>query len=178
MEARPPEFLMCIKLRAARRIGIVKGGMMNVAKLSMGLFILSLLSGCMTAQTAHLPTNAELQQQVINTELGFAKTMVNRDFKAFATFVSEEAVFFAGDKQLHGKQEVLEWWKDFFNKPEAPFSWEPKTVEVLTSGNLALSTGPVHNLEGKLIGEFTSIWRQESPGTWRIIFDKGNQVCN
>jgi len=151
---------------------------MSITRLSMGLIFLFLLSGCVTTPNAHVPTTAELQQQVINTELGFAKTMANRDFKAFATFVSEEAVFFAGDKQLHGKQEVLDWWKDFFSKPEAPFSWEPKTVEVLASGNLAQSIGPVHNTEGKLIGEFTSIWRQESPGTWRIIFDKGNQVCN
>jgi len=154
---------------------------MNVARLTRNLFILSLLvvlSGCAITSTTHAPTNAELQQQVVNTELGFARTMANRDFKAFATFVSDEAIFFAGDKQLHGRQAVLEWWKDFFSKPEAPFSWEPKTVEVLSSGHLALSTGPVHNAEGKLIGEFSSIWRQEAPGTWRIIFDKGNPVCN
>ena len=142
------------------------------------VFGILMLGGCATTSVTPSPTRAELQQQVINTELGFAKTMANRDFNAFATFVSEEAVFFAGDKQLHGKQEVLEWWKDFFSKPEAPFSWEPKTVEVLASGYLAQSVGPVHNSEGKLIGEFTSIWRQEAPGTWRIIFDKGNQVCN
>lgn len=152
--------------------------MTQLSRSIMVASLVMLLAACATTQTIHSPTNAELQQQVINTELGFAKTMANRDFKSFATFVSEEAVFFAGDKQLHGKQEVLDWWKDFFSKPEAPFSWEPKTVEVLASGNLAQSVGPVHNAEGKLIGEFTSIWRQEAPGTWRIIFDKGNQVCN
>jgi len=26
---------------------------------------------------------------------------------------------------------------------------------------------------GKCIGRFTSIWRQEAPAVWRIIFDKG-----
>ena len=136
------------------------------------------VAGCTATSSSLKPDNAQLQQQVINTELGFAKTMANRDFKAFATFVSDEAIFFAGDRQLHGKQEVLGWWKDFFTKPEAPFSWEPKTVEVLPSGKLALSTGPVHNAEGKLIGEFSSIWRQDAAGTWHIIFDKGNAVCN
>ena len=25
---------------------------------------------------------------------------------------------------------------------------------------------------------FTSIWRLEAPGVWRIIFDKGNEVCD
>ena len=31
---------------------------------------------------------------------------------------------------------------------------------------------------GKLIATFTSVWRQESPGVWRIVFDKGNEVCD
>jgi len=158
-----------------------KGAMktIDVTKFTHPLFVaVMLLSGCATTHSPSKLTNAELQQQVINTELGFAKTMANRDLKAFATFVSEEAIFFAGDHRLHGRQEVLDWWKDFFSKPDAPFSWEPKVVEVLASGNLALSTGPVHNAEGKLIGEFSSIWRQEAPGTWRIVFDKGNPVCN
>ena len=134
------------------------------------------LVGCVTTHQPVLQT--DIKQQVINTERAFAKTMADRDQTAFAKFVSEEAIFFAGDKQLHGKQEVISWWKDFFTKPEAPFSWEPETVEVLSSGTLALSTGPVHNAQGKLIGTFSSIWRLEAPNTWRIVFDKGNQVCN
>jgi len=145
---------------------------------SMGLLILFVMfSGC-TVTPSKSTSNAELQQQVANAERAFAKTMVDRDQVGFAAFVSDEAVFFAGDHQLHGKQEVLTWWKDFFSKPEAPFSWEPETVEVLASGNLALSTGPVRNPQGKLIGTFSSIWRQDMPGKWHIIFDKGNQVCN
>ena len=52
-----------------------------------------------------------------------------------------------------------------------------ETVEVLDSGHLVLSTGPVHDPSGQLISRFTSIWRREAPGQWRIIFDKGNRVC-
>ncbi len=52
--------------------------------------------------------------------------------------------------------------------------------EALSSGtgNLALSAGPVRDSQGKLIATFTSIWRWEGPGTWRIVFDKGNDVCD
>ncbi len=42
---------------------------------------------------------------------------------------------------------------------------------------LSASPTPVHDADGKLISRFTSIWRQEAPGQWRIVFDKGNQVC-
>jgi ketosteroid isomerase-like protein len=51
-------------------------------------------------------------------------------------------------------------------------------VEVLASGQLALSTGPVRDSKGKVIGTFTSIWRLEAPGKWRIVFDKGSPVCD
>ena len=122
-------------------------------------------------------TGTELKEQVMNVERAFAKTMADRDHAAFATFVSEEAVFFSRQEPLRGKAKVAEWWKRFYEKKEAPFSWEPEKVEVLASGTLALSTGPVRNAEGKLVATFTSIWRQEQPGIWRIIFDKGNDVC-
>jgi len=28
------------------------------------------------------------------------------------------------------------------------------------------------------VATFTSIWRMEAPGVWRIVFDKGNEDCN
>jgi ketosteroid isomerase-like protein len=119
----------------------------------------------------------ELKQQVTETERAFAKTMADRDHAAFATFLADEAVFFAGQSPQRGKQQIADAWKRFYEKPAAPFSWQPETVEVLDSGTLALSSGPVHDPGGKLIGTFTSIWRLESPGKWRIVFDKGCEVC-
>lgn len=69
-------------------------------------------------------------------------------------------------------------WKRFYEKPEAPFSWEPETVQVLDSGTLALSSGPVRDPNGKHFATFSSIWRLEAPGVWHVIFDKGNEVCD
>ena len=51
-------------------------------------------------------------------------------------------------------------------------------MEVLDSGTLALSSGPVHDAGGKLVAEYNSIWRLEAQdGAWRIIFDKGSKAC-
>ena len=120
---------------------------------------------------------ARLQQQVRDTETAFAKTMADRDHAAFVTFLAEETIFFSADKALHGKQQVAEAWKALYEKPEAPFSWAPDQVEVLDSGTLALSTGLVYDTTGKVVSRFNSIWRLEAPDTWRIVFDKGSDVC-
>jgi ketosteroid isomerase-like protein len=126
---------------------------------------------------AAAPTNEALKQQVADVERAFAATMKARDLKAFGEFLSEETVFFSGPVPLHGKAAVLGFWKKFYDKPQAPFSWEPKEVEVLRSGKLALSSGPVFDPSGKHVANYSSIWRLEAPGKWRIIFDKGWDEC-
>jgi ketosteroid isomerase-like protein len=133
----------------------------------------------MTALTASAqePDRAQLVQQVEDTERAFAATMADRDFDAFTSFLSDEAIFFSGDKPLRGKQQIGDAWKAFFQEPGAPFSWTPETVVVLDSGSLALSTGPVLDPDGKHVATFSSIWRRGPDGDWRIVFDKGSDVC-
>ena len=139
----------------------------------MTLLALSLCAGNALAQTE---MNA-LQQQVADTERAFAKTMADRDHEAFKSFLSEEAVFFGGGGVLRGKEAVAEGWKVFYPGPDAPFSWEPEEVEVLESGTLALSSGPVFNPQGVRVGTFNSVWRLEADGKWRVVFDKGCPPC-
>jgi ketosteroid isomerase-like protein len=123
------------------------------------------------------PDRAALVEQVKATETAFAKTMADRDHAAFSSFLSEETIFFSGPEPLRGKEKVAAWWKRFYEGKEAPFSWKPEVVEVLDSGTLALSSGPVFDPAGRQTGTFSSIWRLEAPGTWRIVFDKGCPVC-
>jgi ketosteroid isomerase-like protein len=119
-------------------------------------------------------TPQSAKEQVFAAERAFARTMAERDLKAFSGHLSNEAVFFGGAKTLRGKQQVTEGWAPFFAGEQAPFSWEPDQVEVLESGNLALSTGLVKDPAGKVIARFNSIWRLEAPNVWRVVFDKGS----
>ena len=119
------------------------------------------------------PASPSSQEQVFAAERAFARTMADRDLAAFSDLVSEEAVFFDGATALRGRKAVTGGWAAYFNGPAPPFSWEPDQVEVLESGSLALSTGPVRDPDGTVVGRFNSVWRREAPGAWRIIFDKG-----
>jgi ketosteroid isomerase-like protein len=141
-------------------------------KLILLICLVSSLIGCKTTAMRN-----DLQEQVVATEKAFAKTMADRDIVAFGNFISDEAVFFSGEKAIRGRSNIIGEWTPLFNSKSASFSWSPAHVEVLDSGELALSTGPVIAADGRLIATFTSIWRHESSGRWKIIFDKGCDVC-
>jgi ketosteroid isomerase-like protein len=123
------------------------------------------------------PVMPNLENQVADHERAFAQTMADRDVAAFAEFISAEGIFLSGAEPLRGREAVVTGWGPYFEGETAPFSWAPETVIVLDSGSLALSTGPVFDPEGNKVAIFTTTWRQEEPGTWRVVFDRGNKAC-
>jgi ketosteroid isomerase-like protein len=121
---------------------------------------------------------ANLTEQVRNAETAFAKSMADRDASAFASLIGDEAVFFGSKEVMRGKNAVVAGWKRFFDGPSAPFSWKPAEVEVLASGTLAMTSGPVFDPQGRRIGTFNSIWQRQKDGSWKVIFDKGCPPCD
>ncbi|MFO0580288.1 MAG: serine hydrolase [Polyangia bacterium] len=145
---------------AAVGISLVLGGPLDIARAAPGA-----------------PGDASLAEQVKATERAFAATLARRDLAAFATFLSDEALFFSKGGVLRGRQAIVQGWRRFYEGASAPFSWEPERVEVIDSGTLALSSGPVRDPAGRPIATFNSIWRREKDGAWRILFDKGEAAC-
>jgi ketosteroid isomerase-like protein len=137
--------------------------------------VLALLASCAAVHSA-TPDLVALEKEVGETERAFAKTMADRDHAAFCRLLSDDARFITFDPPLIGKEAVCAAWKRFFEKPAAPFSWEPALVQVLPSGDLAVTKGPVRRADGKQVATFSSIWRRE-PAGWRIIVDVGCDVC-
>jgi ketosteroid isomerase-like protein len=107
----------------------------------------ALSAALLPAQAA--PSLDELRAQVEASERAFARSMAQRDHAAFTALLSEQAVFYAPNRVLRGKAEVAAAWKAFFE-------------------------GPVRDPAGKLVARFNSVWRQEAPGVWRVVFDKGS----
>ncbi|WP_210401712.1 nuclear transport factor 2 family protein [Lacimicrobium sp. SS2-24] len=119
----------------------------------------------------------QLQEQVYQREQAFADTMAARDFVAFQSFLHEDAIFFTDTDPLRGKQAVSKGWQRYYQDDAAPFSWQPLHVEVLASGHLAHSSGPVFNPQGECVATFNSIWQKEPDGQWLVVFDKGSPGC-
>lgn len=129
---------------------------------------------CLLPAGAVAQVDGPSADEVRAQEIAFAKTMSDRDLDAFLSFVAPEAVFFDGSTPLRGRDAVAENWRRFFEGEVPPFSWNPDLVQVLESGRLALTSGPVLSASGDTIGRFNSVWRRDENGRWWVVFDKGS----
>jgi ketosteroid isomerase-like protein len=141
--------------------------------------VLALFAMGARAAPPPLPTESDLAvivAEVKAAETAFAKTMADRRLDLFTDFVAEDAVFNGASMNI-GRATVVDKWRAFFAKPQAPFSWAPDAVAVAADGRTAVSTGPVRTPDGKMVSRFTSIWRKDPDGHWRVIADQGVDAC-
>ena len=151
--------------------------MLRLLRLALVILPVTLVVSALVVRTRAQTDIAALTEEVRQSERAFAKTMADRDHTAFASYLADDTVFFGPRNANRGKQAVADAWKPFFAGPAAPFSWEPETVEVLESGTLALSSGPVRDPSGKRTGTFNTVWRRDAGARWKVVFDKGCPPC-
>ena len=146
----------------------------NYLIICLGFALVFCISNCSSVSEESETRTRTAASEVEAREIAFAKTMADRDFESFLDFISPEAVFFSGNNPRRGRDVVGKAWAKYFEGETAPFSWHPDVVEVLESGSLALTSGPVEAASGEIIGRFNSIWRKDQDGQWRVVFDKGS----
>lgn len=135
--------------------------------------LLLLLAGC--AGTGTTRANFEAGRLAL-AETAFARSMSDRDFEAFASFIAEDAVFVNDGDPLRGKENILAHWRKYFEEPDAPFSWRPETSEI-GGGDLGYTEGPVMDPAGAIFARFHSTWKLQPDGGWLLIFDNGQRIC-
>ena len=118
-------------------------------------------------------------EEVRDAEIAFAKAFAEHNEAKFFSFVLDDASFLGGARTLRGKQEVVERWSRFFKAPQPPFAWTPERVAVNAAGTIGLSTGPVVDAKGHLVGTFNSVWIKQADGSWKVLFDGpgGSVAC-
>ncbi|HEX7151861.1 MAG TPA: alpha/beta fold hydrolase [Thermoanaerobaculia bacterium] len=119
--------------------------------------------------TTTLVAAADPVEEVRQAEIAFAKAFGDHNLAAFSELVAEDATFFNALGTQRGKKAVVEAWGRMVNAPEAPFSWGPERVAV--AGEVAFSTGPIYDPRGKLSAYYTSMWRKQADGKWKVVFD-------
>ncbi len=131
-------------------------------------------AGTATAQ-AGWPGADEIAKRVEEaraTETAFAAAFAARDVAGFRRFLAPDTIWM-GKAPLHGPDAVMAAWNGLLTSAKPPFSWGPDLVLVLPSGDLARTSGPVIDPDGKQVGRFQSTWRRKPAGGWEIVFDFG-----
>lgn len=113
-------------------------------------------------------------------EIGFSKSVEVQNHELFRSFVDPDARF-VNNAVLKGNETIADAWAAFFVDNSPQIKWRPQFVEVLESGDLALTRGPYRIIdkdeEGNLRkswGTFNSVWRLAASGEWLVVFDAGS----
>jgi ketosteroid isomerase-like protein len=124
---------------------------------------------------------ADLTDDVRCREIGFSKSVENKDIEAFKSFLDADARFIS-NRARRGVDEIAEGWSTFMGEDSPSIRWRPIYVEVLEDGRLALSRGVYEYTgksedgdEAKSYGSFNSVWRLHDDGVWRVVFDAGDR---
>jgi ketosteroid isomerase-like protein len=144
---------------------------------------LLILAICSTLSLSSTPVSADDSDAVAEVrcaEIAFSRSVENKDQEAFASLLDDDARF-VGVAALRGKTSVVEAWSVFFQENGPELIWRPQFIEVLKSGDLALSRGPYRmrsrNETGDIVeewGTYNSVWQKNDQGEWHIIFDAGD----
>lgn len=118
-------------------------------------------------------------EEVRCAEIRFSRAVEQGDPDAFRAAIDADARF-VGNEVLRGPDAIAAAWAPFFAADGPRIAWRPRFVEVLESGQLALTRGPyridTRNEDGNLVtrwGTFNSVWRRAPDGRWRVVFDAG-----
>ena len=116
--------------------------------------------------------------EIMDTEKAFAKLVKEKGMKvAFVVYAANNAVLNRGENLIKGKEAIQEYYENY-KYPNARLEWEPDFIDVSSSGDLAYTYG--HYLfeaigdSGMIInnaGIFHTIWKRESNGKWRYVWD-------
>ena len=123
---------------------------------------------------------ADLEQDVRCREVGFSQSVEKQDRELFASFIDPDARF-VSNKVDRRPEAITEAWAVFFSGDLPSIKWRPQIIEVLASGDLALSRGPYRIVDEDEKGEtreawgtYNSVWRLNDQGEWLIVFDAGS----
>ena len=123
---------------------------------------------------------ADVNSDVRCQEIAFSQSVENKDIEAFKSFLDDDARF-VGHSVMSGPDAITDAWKIFFAEDGPAIKWRPQFVEVLEDRTLALTRGPYRMIgkdaEGNSVeqwGTFNSVWRMNSDGKWRVVFDAGD----
>ncbi len=144
------------------------------------LVSLLLVAGCTHegARRAGRAGPVAFRSEVLHLDAGWARTLAARDPAAFASVVSEDALFAGRGGFVRGREGVRAAWSRWFEPGAPSFVWSPDGGGASAAGDLAWSTGTFRIEEtgaparaSRIEGRYVTVWRRDPDERWRALFD-------
>jgi ketosteroid isomerase-like protein len=142
------------------------------------VFVFLLLSVFATISVATGQKPSSGADLLIQLEANFAADVAKDGHAAFITHFAEDGVEVVDGGGFDTKEAMRkqEPW------PEGTsLAWTPLKADMAASGDLGYTYGNFvltsKNKEGKLVashGKYTSIWKRQPDGQWKVVLDMGN----
>ena len=118
-------------------------------------------------------------EKIMQLSREWSKAASSGDLEKTLSYWAEDAIIMsAGDQPVQGKPAIRQMVEGSFKVPGFRISWQPQTIQVSESGDMAYmtettqisyadSTGKVNTINNNAI----SIWRKQADGSWKNAVD-------
>ena len=128
-----------------------------------------------------------LKEELLDIDRAFSKASAEQgQANAFLEYMASEAVIYPMvGAPIKGKDDFSQIMSGASSgAPESRLEWEPQYADISLSGDLGYTLGSykatVFQGEGDPLvrhGHYVTVWKKQSDGTWRFVFDGGNQAA-
>jgi ketosteroid isomerase-like protein len=125
----------------------------------------------------------DAREAIRKTDLAFSKATGERRLDGFRDFIAEDVAAIRPNQPIvRGKKAFVESWAHNVEDPSRTLVWQPLLVEVSKSGDLGYSIGSfevqkrdAHGMQVVGTGKYMTVWRKQTDGSWKVVFDSGVQ---
>jgi ketosteroid isomerase-like protein len=137
------------------------------------------------ASRTHAAAGKDDAQTLRQLEADFMKAAAERGSAGYMSYYADDAVELPnGVAALQGKETIAQTM-GFLDQKENQLSWTPVGADMAASGDLGYTYGTYEfrskDKDGKLSvahGKYTSIWKKQKDGSWKVVLDMGNASPN
>jgi len=114
-------------------------------------------------------------------EAEFMKAAADKGSQGYMSYYAEDSVELPnGGPVIQGKKNIAQGM-GFLDDKNNRLIWTPVGADISSSGDLGYTYGNYEfhskNKEGKATveyGKYTSIWKKQKDGSWKVVLDMGN----
>jgi ketosteroid isomerase-like protein len=149
-------------------------------KLRATALAVAALAGLACQRSAPAPDAAQLRQEIMQAERGFAAAVAQHGVDGWVAAFDSNGVELTSQGVVRGSAAIRAHMTTQLADTSVLLSWEPDTVDVAASADLGYAIGhwkltPRSSPDSVLAhGNYVTIWKRQSDGAWKAVVDIGN----